>query len=79
MHDALDRVIDQAARSGVVLYAIDCTGLQTGGLRASDDIHYVPNMTEAVGRFATARQRVLRDARESLAVPRPNRLAASPS
>ena len=67
VHDALDRVFDQSARSGVVLYAIDCTGLQTGGLRASDDIHYVPNMTEAVGRFATARQRALGDARESLA------------
>lgn len=67
MHDALDRVFDQAARSGVVLYAIDCTGLQTGGLRASDDIHYVANMTEAVGRFASARLRALRDAQESLA------------
>ena len=67
MHDALDRVFDQAARSGVVVYTIDCTGLQTGGLRASDDIHYVPNMTEAVGRFSTARQRALGDARESLA------------
>lgn len=67
MHDALDRVFDQAARSGVVVYAIDCTGLQTGGLRASDDIHYVPKMTEAVGRFSTARQRALGDARESLA------------
>ena len=68
MHDALDRVFDQAARSGVVVYTIDlCTGLQTGGLRASDHIHYVPNMTEAVGRFAAARQRALGDAQESLA------------
>ena len=67
MYDALDRVFDQAARSGVVVYTIDCTGLQTGGLRASDDIHYVPNMTEAVGRFGAARRRALGDARESLA------------
>ena len=66
MYDALDRVFDQAARSGVVVYTIDCTGLQTG-LRASDDIHYVPNMTEAVGRFGAARRRALGDARESLA------------
>jgi VWFA-related protein len=67
VRDALDRVTDQAARSGVVLYAIDCTGLETGGLRASDDIHYVPNMTEAVNRFGTARQRMIRDAQQSLA------------
>jgi hypothetical protein len=67
LRDALDRVTDRAARSGVVFYAIDCTGLETGGLRASDDIHYVPNMTEAVNRFGTARQRMVRDAHQSLA------------
>lgn len=66
VRDALDRVIDQAARSGVVIYAIDCAGLETGGLRASDDIHHVPDMTGAVRRFATERQSAIRDAQESL-------------
>ena len=67
VRDALDRVVDQAARSGVVIYAIDCTGLETGGLRASDDIHYVEDMSEAVRRFTTARQAAIRDAQGSLA------------
>jgi VWFA-related protein len=67
VRDAIERVADQAVRSGVVLYALDCTGLETGGLRASDDIHYVPDMNAAVNRFATTRQHALRDAQQSLA------------
>ncbi len=67
VRDAIERVADQAVRSGVVLYALDCTGLETGGLRASDDIHYVPDMTAAVNRFSAARLHGLRDAQESLA------------
>jgi VWFA-related protein len=67
VRDAIERVTDQAVRSGVVLYALDCTGLETGGLRASDDIHYVPDMTAAVNRFSTARQQALRNAQQSLA------------
>jgi VWFA-related protein len=35
---ALDRVIDQAMRAGVVIYSLDARGLQTGGLLASDNI-----------------------------------------
>jgi len=67
VRDALGPVVDQAARSGVVIYAMDCVGLETGGLRASDDIHAVPDMTAAVRRFANARLDSIRDAQESLA------------
>jgi len=35
---ALDRVVDQAARAGVVIYALDCRGLQSAGLHASDNL-----------------------------------------
>ena len=70
---AVDRVIDQATRSGVVIYAIDCQALQPGGLTAADDIHWVdtrPN-SDAMGavlrELGTSRQRDIRDAQESLA------------
>jgi VWFA-related protein len=36
---ALDRVIDQATRAGVVIYSLDCRGLQAAGLQASDYFH----------------------------------------
>ena len=35
---ALDSVIDQATRAGVVIYSLDCRGLQTGGLQAADNL-----------------------------------------
>jgi VWFA-related protein len=35
---ALDRVIDQATRAGVVIYSLDCRGLQSAALQASDNI-----------------------------------------
>ena len=35
---ALDRAIDQAARTGVVIYSLDARGLQSGGLKAEDNI-----------------------------------------
>jgi VWFA-related protein len=35
---ALDRVIDEATRAGVVIYALDCRGLQTAGLQAADNL-----------------------------------------
>jgi hypothetical protein len=35
---ALDRVIDQAMRAGVVIYSLDCRGLQTAGLQATDNL-----------------------------------------
>ncbi len=38
VREALDRVIDQAARTGVVIYSLDARGLQTAGLRADDNI-----------------------------------------
>jgi VWFA-related protein len=69
----VDGVIDQATRSGVVIYAIDCRALQTGGMRASDDIHSVdvtgdPDaMGTVVRNLASARLRANRDAQESLA------------
>jgi VWFA-related protein len=70
---AVDRVIDQATRSGVVIYALDCQALQPGGLRAGDDIHWVDTrtnpdaMADTVRGLAGDRQRDSRDARESLA------------
>ena len=72
VRDALDRVIDQAARSGVVIYAIDSTGLQTGGLRASDNIYSADTsqnsdaLSVMARRLAATRQRDIFDAQESL-------------
>ena len=72
VRDALDRAIDQAARSGVVIYAIDSTGLQTGGLRASDNLYAaeIRGNTDAlsgqVRGLAAMRQRNIHMAQESL-------------
>lgn len=72
VRDALDRAIDQAARSGVVIYALDSTGLQTGGLRASDNIYSaeIAGNTDAlsgqVRTLAATRQRAIHIAQESL-------------
>ena len=69
----VDRVIDQATRSGVVIYAVDCQALQPGGLRAADDIHstdprHNPDaMGQVVRDLGAVRQRASRDAQESLA------------
>ena len=38
VREALDRAIDQAARTGVVIYSLDARGLQSGGLKADDNI-----------------------------------------
>lgn len=68
----VDHVVDQATRAGVVIYAIDAQALQTGGLRASDDMHSIDAqrnrdaMGEAVGGLAAGRLRANRDAQESL-------------
>jgi VWFA-related protein len=35
---ALDRVVDQATRAGVVIYSLDARGLQTAGVQASDNL-----------------------------------------
>ncbi len=39
---ALDRVIDQATRAGVVIYALDCRGLQSGAILAGDNLKVGP-------------------------------------
>ena len=39
---ALDSVIDQATRAGVVIYSLDCRGLQTGALQAGDNLKSGP-------------------------------------
>lgn len=73
IRSGLDRVVDQATRSGVVIYAIDGQALQTTGLRASDDIHFIGTeqnpdaMGSAVRGLAADRQRALRDSQQSLA------------
>ena len=73
VRNSVDHVIDQATRSGVVIYAIDGQGLQTGGLRASDDIHSIDTsrnadaMGEVLRRFGADRLHSTRDSQESLA------------
>ena len=68
---ALDRVIDQATRAGVVIYALDARGLQTTGLLASDNLKSpTPEDTtlEAAARSrAGARTRFNRDTQEGMA------------
>ena len=73
VRSVVDRVIDQATRSGVVIYAIDSQALQPAGLRASDDIHSIDNpenrdaMAGVLRGLAADRLRANRDAQESLA------------
>ena len=43
---ALDRLIDQATRAGVVIYSLDARGLQTGGLLASDNLKSKPGRND---------------------------------
>ena len=70
---AVDRVIDQATRSGVVIYAIDGQALQPAGLGAADDVHSAdprgnPDaMGESLRGLSADRRRASRDAQESLA------------
>jgi hypothetical protein len=73
VRSGVDRVVDQATRSGVVIYAIAGQALQPTGLRASDDIHSIDTrqnpdaMAGVVRGLAADRQRASRDAQESLA------------
>lgn len=73
VRSGVERVVDQATRSGVVIYAIDCQALQPGGMRAADDIHWIDTkqdpdaMAATVRAAAAARHRAGRDAREGLA------------
>jgi hypothetical protein len=64
---ALDRVIDQAARSGVVIYSLDARGLQTGGLLASDNLKVPSGMQERVRTEAADRLTFNRNTQEALA------------
>lgn len=43
----LERLMDYALRSGVVLYTLDPRGLSTGGLRAEDNLNFGDPMTRA--------------------------------
>ena len=62
---ALDRVIDQATRAGVVIYSLDARGLQTGGLQAADNTGFLegPGIREQAGN----RTSFLRDTQEGMA------------
>jgi VWFA-related protein len=68
----LDRVIDQATRSGVVIYAVDGQGLQSGGLSAADDIHSIDTKfdRDAMGKvlrdLEAGRRRDVREGQDSL-------------
>jgi VWFA-related protein len=68
---ALDRVIDQATRAGVVIYALDARGLQTTGILASDNLKRPSaedGTMEATTRSrAGARTRFNRDTQEGMA------------
>jgi len=73
VRSGVDRVVDQATRSGVVIYTIDGQALQPAGLRAADDIHSINTgqnpdaMAGVVRGLAADRRRGLRDSQESLA------------
>jgi VWFA-related protein len=70
LRTALDRVIDQATRAGVVIYALDSRGLQTGGLQASDNFTSDVTsqmMTDAMMGAALDRSRFNRDTQEGMA------------
>jgi len=43
---ALDRVIEQATRGGVVIYSLDCRGLQSARQQAADNSNYGPFQPE---------------------------------
>ena len=64
VREALDRAIDQAARKGVVIYALDARGLQTGGLMASDSVQ---KGAGGVRGDQTARRKSLLETQEALA------------
>jgi VWFA-related protein len=67
---ALDRVIDQATRAGVVIYSLDARGLQTAGLLASDNLKSKPEgelMETDIRLRAAQRTEFNRDTQEGLA------------
>ncbi len=67
---ALDRVIDQATRAGVVIYSLDARGLQTAGLLASDNLKSKPDgelMETEIRMHAGQRTAFNRDTQEGMA------------
>lgn len=71
VRSALDRVIDQATRAGVVIYSLDARGLQTGGLQAADNLKSgglgPGEMESSVRGIASDRTRFLLDTQEGMA------------
>jgi VWFA-related protein len=67
---ALDRVIDQATRAGVVIYSLDCRGLQGASLQASDNLKVgglAPGEMDATVRAtAEGRSKFNRDTQEGM-------------
>ena len=68
---ALDRVIDQATRAGVVIYSLDCRGLQSATLQAADNLKVgglAPGEMDATVRAtAEGRRTFNRDTQEGMA------------
>jgi VWFA-related protein len=67
---AVDRVIDQATRAGVVIYSLDSRGLQTGGLQAADNLKSTrtgQSMGESVRGASSDRNQFNRDTQEGMA------------
>ena len=70
VREAVDAVIDQATRAGVVIYSLDPRGLQSAGLQASDNLKRpTPGQTmgETVRAMARDRFAFNRDTQEALA------------
>ena len=70
LRSALDRVIDQATRAGVVIYSIDARGLQTAGIQAADNFTSdvtSQKMTDSVMGAARDRSTFNRDTQEGMA------------
>ena len=68
---ALDRVVDQATRAGVVIYSLDSRGLQTAGLQAADNLKsggLAPGEMDALVRDKAANRLMFnRDTQEGMA------------
>jgi VWFA-related protein len=68
---ALDRVVDQATRAGVVIYSLDARGLQSAGIQAADNVKSAPTdvgaMDALVRDQAAIRTAFNRDTQEGLA------------
>ena len=69
---ALDRAIDRATRAGVVIYAIDSRGMQSGGNLAADDFNCPPPgctseaFESGVRQNSQDRREMIRDTQEGM-------------